>query len=88
MRLLPIAALQTSPVFGDPEATLRRMAEQVARVRQVMPRVKLVMFPELHLAALPPVLNPQPTLKGSDPFSLGGRAFPQDDAGCGGVGFG
>ena len=75
MRLLPIAALQTSPVFGDPEATLERMAERVARVRGVMPAVKLVMFPELHLAALPPLLgphNPRPTLrKGSDPF--GGR---------------
>ena len=70
MRLLPIAALQTSPVFGDPNATVRRMAEQVARVREVMPRVRLVMFPELHLAALPPVLNPQPTLKGSDPLRV------------------
>jgi formamidase len=51
VRLLPIAALQTSPVCGDPDATLRRLAEQVERVREVMPRVKLVMFPELHLAA-------------------------------------
>ena len=58
MRPLPIAALQTSPVFGDPEATLRRLAERVARVRGVMPGVKLVMFPELHLPALPPLLEP------------------------------
>jgi formamidase len=58
VRLLSIAGLQTSPVFGDPEATLRRMAERVARVRAVVPRVQLVMFPELHLPALPPLLEP------------------------------
>jgi formamidase len=57
VRLLPIAALQTSPVFGDPDATLERMAERVARVRGVMPGVRLVMFPELHLPALPPILD-------------------------------
>ena len=58
MRLLSIAGVQTSPVFGDPEATLQRMAERVARVRAVAPRVQLVMFPELHLPALQPVLEP------------------------------
>ena len=58
MRLLPIAALQTSPVFGDPDATLRLLADRVARVRGVMPGVRLVMFPELHLPALPPALEP------------------------------
>jgi formamidase len=58
VRLLSIAGLQTSPVFGDPEATLQRMAERVARVREVVPRVQLVMFPELHLPALPPALEP------------------------------
>jgi formamidase len=71
VRLLPIAALQTSPVFGDPEATLRRMAEQVTRVREVMPSVRLVMFPELHLAALPPLLDPHKP-KGTVPLSLPG----------------
>jgi formamidase len=58
VRPLSIAALQTSPVFGDPEATLRRMGERVARVREVVPHVQLVMFPELHLPALPPPLEP------------------------------
>ena len=58
MRLLSIAALQTSPVFGDPEATLRRMGELVPRVRDVVPHVQLVMFPELHLPALAPLLEP------------------------------
>jgi formamidase len=57
VRLLSIAALQTSPVFGDPEATLRLMAERVERVRGVVPGVQLVMFPELHLPALPPLLE-------------------------------
>jgi formamidase len=59
VRLLSIAALQTSPVFGDPEATLRRMAERVARVRQIVPRVQLVLLPELHLPALAPPLDAQ-----------------------------
>jgi formamidase len=58
VRLLSIAGVQTSPVFGDPESTLHRMAERVARVRAVVPRVQLVMFPELHLPALPPLLEP------------------------------
>jgi formamidase len=58
VRPLSIAALQTSPVFGDPDATLRRMGERVARVRDVVPHVQLVMFPELHLPALAPPLEP------------------------------
>jgi formamidase len=58
VRLLSIAALQTSPVFGDPDATLRVLGEKVARVRHVVPHVQLVMFPELHLAALGPPLEP------------------------------
>ena len=62
MRPLSIAALQTSPVFGDPEATLRRMGERVARVRDVVPHVQLVMFPELHLSALAPLLEPHDSL--------------------------
>jgi formamidase len=65
VRPLPIAALQTSPVCGDPDATLRLLAERVTRVRGVMPGVKLVMFPELHLPALPPLLEPH-----ADPSDL------------------
>ena len=68
MRLLPIAALQTSPVFGDPEATLHRLAAQVERACEVMPHAKLVMFPELHLAALPPLLEHKGTVP---PSSVG-----------------
>jgi formamidase len=58
VRPLSIAALQTSPVFGDPDATLRRMGERVARVRAIVTHVQLVMFPELHLPALAPPLEP------------------------------
>jgi formamidase len=57
VRLLSLAALQTSPVFRDPDATLGLVAERVKRVRGVMPGVQLVMFPELHLPALPPLLE-------------------------------
>lgn len=57
MRLLAIAGLQTSPVFGDPEATLQRMGERVARTRAVAPGVQLVVFPELHLPAPHPLLE-------------------------------
>ena len=71
-----MAALQTSPVFGDPEATLHKMAESVARVRDVMPNVRLVMFPELHLAALPPLLEPHEH-KGTVPLSLPGPLTDQ-----------
>jgi formamidase len=65
VRPLSIAALQTSPVFGDPDATLRCMGERVARLRGVVPHVRLVMFPELHLPALPPPLEPH-----ADPATL------------------
>jgi formamidase len=58
VRLLPLAALQTSPVFGDPDATLERLCDRVRRVRRVVPEVRLVLFPELHLPALPPALEP------------------------------
>ena len=65
MRTLSVAALQTSPVFGDPDATLRKLGERVARVRGVVPHVQVVMFPELHLPALPPPLEPH-----EDPATL------------------
>ena len=57
MRPLSIVALQTSPVSGDPAATLRRLGERVGRVRELAPSAQLVMLPELHLAALPPALE-------------------------------
>jgi formamidase len=57
VRLLSIAALQTSPVARDPSATLRLLGERVAGVREVSSSVQLVMFPELHLPGLPPALE-------------------------------
>jgi formamidase len=57
VRSLSIAALQTSPVSRDPAATLRLLGERVAGVREMAPGVQLVMFPELHLPALPPPLE-------------------------------
>jgi formamidase len=66
VRLLSIAALQTSPVFGDPDATLARMGERVGRMRAVAPSAQLVMFPELHLPAPGPLLDGHET----DPVAL------------------
>jgi formamidase len=57
VRTLSIAAVQTSPVARDPAATLRRLGERVAGVRDLSPSVQLVMFPELHLPSLPPPLE-------------------------------
>jgi formamidase len=53
VRPFPIAALQTAPIPGDPEATLARLAERVPRIRQVAPEAQLVLLPELHLSSLP-----------------------------------
>jgi formamidase len=57
VRPLPIAALQTAPVFGDPDATLARLRERVPRVLAMAPATRLVLLPELHLAALSPPLE-------------------------------
>ena len=57
MRTLSIAALQTAPVFRDPEATLAQLAERAPRVRAMGHDVQLLMLPELHLSAPPPPLD-------------------------------
>lgn len=57
MRPLSIAALQTAPVFRDPEATLERLARRLPAVRGVASHVQLVVLPELHLAACPELLD-------------------------------
>ena len=57
MRALSIAALQTAPVFRDPDATLERLAERLPRVRGISPHAQLVVLPELHLAAVPELLD-------------------------------
>jgi formamidase len=57
MRTLSIAALQTAPVPGDPEATLRGVAERAEAVRATAPHAQLMLLPELHLPALPGPLD-------------------------------
>jgi formamidase len=57
VRPLPIVALQTVPVFGDPEATLERLRDRLPRALAMAPATRLVLLPELHLAALSPPLE-------------------------------
>ncbi len=57
MRPLSIAALQTAPVSRDPDATLGLLADRVRAIRAAVPHVQLVMLPELHLSAPPPILE-------------------------------
>jgi formamidase len=57
MRTLSIAALQTAPIPRDPEATLERLAERVPGVRSAVPHAQLLVLPELHLSAVPGLLD-------------------------------
>jgi formamidase len=57
VRPLSIAALQTSPVERDPEATLARLPERLRAVKAAVPHVQLVVLPELHLSAPPGILE-------------------------------
>lgn len=57
MRTLVIAAVQTRPVTGDPQATWKRFADQVRGIRSTFPQVQLVVFPELHLSAVGELLE-------------------------------
>ena len=57
MRTLSIAALQTAPVARDPEATLERLAEHAPGVRAAVPHAQLLVLPELHLSAVPGLLD-------------------------------
>jgi formamidase len=57
LRPLSIVALQTSPVERNPEATLGRLAERLRGVKATVPHVQLVLLPELHLSATPPILE-------------------------------
>ncbi|MDV5142824.1 carbon-nitrogen hydrolase family protein [Streptomyces sp. SBC-4] len=58
MRTLAIAALQTTPVPHDLEASWQRFAEQVRATREMFPHVQLVVVPELLLAAEGALLQP------------------------------
>ncbi|GAA1352532.1 carbon-nitrogen hydrolase family protein [Streptomyces beijiangensis] len=57
MRTLAIAAIQTRPVAGDPDASFDRFRTQVLSVRDLFPHVQLVVVPELLLAAEGPLLE-------------------------------
>lgn len=57
MRTLTIAALQTSPVTCDLDATWRRFVDQVHAVKDTFNQVELVVLPELMLTAEPPLLR-------------------------------
>ncbi len=57
MRTLAIAAVQTTPVPYDLEATWERFADRVRAVRATFPHVQLVVVPELMLAAEAPLLQ-------------------------------
>ena len=57
MRTLSIAALQTAPIPREPDATLDRLAERVPGVRAAVPHTQLLVLPELHLSAVPGLLD-------------------------------
>ena len=57
MRALSIAALQIAPVPRDPEATLAQLADRAEVVRETSPHAQLLLLPELHLSAPPPLLD-------------------------------
>jgi formamidase len=57
MRTLSIAGLQTAPIARDPDATLRHLAERAPAVRAAVPHAQLLVLPELHLSAVPGLLD-------------------------------
>jgi formamidase len=57
MRTLSIAAMQTAPIARDPEATLNVLAERAPAVKAVVPHAQLLVLPELHLSAVPGLLD-------------------------------
>jgi len=56
-RSLFVAALQTAGVPGDPQATLARFERDVHALKETFEGLELVVAPELHLMALPPLLE-------------------------------
>ncbi len=56
-RSLFVAALQTAGIVGDPDATLTRFESNVRALRSTFDGLQLVVAPELHLMALPPLLE-------------------------------
>jgi formamidase len=56
-RSLFVAALQTAGSPGDPQATLEQFDANVRALRETFDGLQLVVAPELHLMALPPLLE-------------------------------
>lgn len=56
-RSLFVAGLQTAGVPGDPTATLEQFERNVRVLRSTFAGLQLVVAPELHLMALPPLLE-------------------------------
>src|SRR5262249_15293873 len=57
MRTLSIAAMQTAPVPGDPDATLDLLAKRAPAVKAAAPHAQLLVLPELHLSAVPAMFD-------------------------------
>jgi formamidase len=57
MRTLSIAAMQTAPMARDPDGTLERLAARAPAVKAAVPHVQLLVLPELHLSAVPGLLD-------------------------------
>ncbi|HKC77389.1 MAG TPA: carbon-nitrogen hydrolase family protein [Gaiellaceae bacterium] len=56
-RSLFVAALQTAGVPGDPTATLEQFVRHVRALQSTFEGLQLIVAPELHLMALPPLLD-------------------------------
>ncbi|MCU1642544.1 MAG: Aliphatic amidase amiE [Nocardia sp.] len=57
MRTLAVAAIQTTPVANDLDASWDRFEHQVRTTRELFPHVQLVTVPELMLAGQAPLLD-------------------------------
>jgi formamidase len=56
-RSLFVAGIQTAGVPGEPQATLAQLERNVRALRETFEGLQLVVTPELHLMALPPLLE-------------------------------
>jgi formamidase len=59
-RLLHVVGAQVSPVAGDPDATLDKLAHDVHTIRAAFPKAQLYLFPELYLTGEHPFRSPVP----------------------------
>ena len=62
-RSLFVAGLQTAGVPGDPAATVEQFEERVRSLRELFDGLELVVAPELHLMAIPPLLEKEAPLE-------------------------